>query len=71
MSIFDKLKSFSLCRNENKEYRKSAIVYGNLKNTNSSYAILYITKPKNISEEEYRELIDALEINFVKRDTQE
>ena len=67
MSIFDELKAFSFDKNEQKQFGiKSAIVWGHAKDINEIYPILYISKPKHISEEHYRELVDALKIEFVE-----
>ena len=66
MSIFDKLRSFEVDRNENHIFGiKSAIVWGHSNNTNGSYPILYLRKPKGITDEEYKEIIDAIDINFI------
>lgn len=68
MSIFDKIKSFEFDKNETKIFRiKSAIVWGHSSRTNGSFPILYIRKPKGITEEEYRELIDSINIQFIKK----
>lgn len=69
MSIFEQLRAFSVDTNEKKIHGiKSGIVWGHAKNTNSIYPLLYISKPKHISEEHYRELLDAIEIEFIKKE---
>jgi hypothetical protein len=68
MNIFDDLKSFSFSPNKNKLFGiKSGIVWGNSKNTNSSYPILYISKPKHISQEDFELMLDCIDIQFVKK----
>lgn len=67
MSIFEKIKSFSIDKNKEQQFGvKSAIVWGN--SNNSTFPILYLSKPRHISEEEFRELIDAISIEFVKQE---
>ena len=68
MSIFDKFKSFSFDRNKSRLFGiKSGIIWGYFKDKNSVSPILYISKPKHISQEEFDELLDSIEINFVKK----
>ena len=67
MSIFKKIKSFEFDRNANRILGiKSAILWGHNTDTNRAFPLLYISKPKHISDEEYKELIDHIEIQFVK-----
>ena len=64
-SIFNKIKSFEVDKNETKLFGiKSAIIWGNSPKANTQFPLLYLRKPKNISEEEYNELINSIEINF-------
>lgn len=66
MGIFDRIRSVEFDRNKNKVFGiKSAIVWGHSKDTNGSFPLLYISKPKHISEEEYKELIEAISIEFI------
>lgn len=66
MSIFDEIKSFEFDRNRNKIFGiKSGIVWGHSKNSNSSFPLLYISKPKHITEEQFNKLLDSIEINFI------
>lgn len=66
-SIFNKIKSFELDKNQNKIFGiKSAIIWGNSSENNSMFPLLYLRKPKNISDEEYSELINSIQINFKK-----
>jgi len=66
MSIFDKLKSFEFDKNKNKIYGiKSAIIWGNTETGTSP--ILYISKPKHVSQEDYNELLNSIDIQFIKK----
>jgi hypothetical protein len=68
MSIFDKIKSVTYDRNRNKIFGlKSAIVWGNSKDTNSIFPLLYISKPKHISKEDFDILLSHLEISFKQK----
>lgn len=65
MSILDKIKSFEFDKNENKIFGiKSAIIWGHSNRTNGIFPLLYLRKPKHISEEEYQELINSIDIHF-------
>lgn len=66
MSIFDEIKSVEFDRNRNKIFGiKSGIVWGHSKNSNSIFPLLYISKPKHITEEQFNELLDSIDINFI------
>lgn len=68
MSILDKIKSFEFDKNRNKIFGiKSAIIWGHSKGTNGIFPLLYLYKPKHISQEEYEELINSIEISFIKK----
>jgi len=68
MSIFDNLRSFEFDRNRKQIFGvKSGIVWGHSNKTNGMYPILYISKPKNISQEDYEKLLDCIEIQFIKK----
>ena len=64
MSVFDSLRSFEFDRNKNHLFGlKSAVIWGHSK-LQGSYPILYISKPKNITQTEYEELLDCIDIQF-------
>jgi len=66
MSIFDRLKSFEFDKNKNKIYGlKSAIIWGN--DERGTSPILYISKPKHVSLEDYNELLNSIDIQFLKK----
>jgi len=68
MSIFDEIRAFEFDHNKNHIFGiKSAIVWGHSAHSNSCFPILYLRKPKGITQEQYEELIDAIEIQFVKK----
>ena len=68
MNIFDRIRSFEFDRNETHIYGiKSGIVWGHSKETNSCSPILYISKPKGVSQEDFELLLDCLELKFLKK----
>ena len=63
MSILDKIKALTYDKNREKLYGiKSAIVWGHSKNSNTIFPLLYISKPRSISQEDYELLLDKLQI---------
>jgi len=63
MNILNKIKSFGIDRD--KLWSKFATIYANSAETNSIYPLIYLTKPKHISDEEYKDMLDAIEIKFI------
>jgi len=60
--ITDKLKSFEYDKNRNGIFGiKSGIVWGKFSNQGTS-PILYISKPKHVSQEDFELLLDKIEI---------
>ncbi len=67
MSIFNRIKSFEFDKNRTKILGiKSGIVWGTHITKNSSAPILYISKPKHVTQDEFEELLDSMQISFVK-----
>lgn len=65
MSIFAGLRSFEFDKNKKHIFGiKSGIVWGHSNKSNSSSPLLYISKPKSISQEEYEELLECIDIQF-------
>lgn len=65
MTIIDKIRSIGYDKNRTKIFGlKSAILWGHFKDSNGSMPLLYISKPKYITQEEYEDLLDRLEINL-------
>jgi len=65
MSILDSLRSVEFDRNKNKIFGiKSAIVWGYSKDSNSCSPILYISKPKHVSQEDFDFILDHLDLTF-------
>ncbi len=63
----DKIKSMEYDKNRKKIFGiKSAIVWAHSNKTNVLYPVLYISKPKAISQEYYEYLLDRLEITIYK-----
>lgn len=70
MNIFESIRSFSFDKNEKHVFGiKSGIVWGHSKTTNSSSPLLYISKPKSISQEQFEELLDSIDIQFITKHT--
>jgi hypothetical protein len=63
MSILDKIKSFEFDKNRNKLFGiKSGIVWAHSKDVNGSYPLLYISKPKHISQEDFEFILEHMDI---------
>ncbi len=63
MSILNKIKSFSFSPNPDHILGiKSGIVWGN--KTNGIFPLLYISKPRAISQEDYEILLNNIKISF-------
>lgn len=67
MSILDEIRSIEYDKNRNKLFGiKSAIIWAHSKEGGGTYPLLYIYKPKSISQEDYELLLNKLEINIYK-----
>lgn len=67
MSIVDEIKSFEFDRNKNRIFGiKSGIIWGYSNKSNAIFPLLYLSKPKSISEEDFRDLLDRIEISIKK-----
>jgi hypothetical protein len=67
MSIFDDIRAIEFDRNRDKIFRiKSGILWGHSKHTNGSFPLLYISKPKNISQADFELLLDNIDITMRK-----
>ena len=60
MSIISKISSFEF--DKTFKFRKSAIIWGH--EPGVMYPILYLSKPKHISQEDFEEILNKLEINI-------
>lgn len=68
MNILDTIKSFEYDKNRSAIFGiKSAIIWGHSKDSNSSFPMLYISKPKGISQSDFEILLDSLEIEIKHR----
>lgn len=66
-TILDKIKSIEYDRNRRGLFKiKSGIVWGHSKTDNSAFPLLYIYKPKNISQEDFELLLNKLDIQIYK-----
>jgi len=64
-TILDQIKSFEYDKNRNSVFGiKSAIIWGHSNRVNGIFPMLYISKPKHISQEDYELLLDNLEIGI-------
>ena len=66
-NILDDIRAIEYDKNHRKLFGiKSAIVWGFSKHTNSCSPLLYISKPKHISQKDYEFLLDKLIIDMQK-----
>lgn len=66
MNILDEIKSITFDKNRTELFGiKSGILWGHSKDTNVSYPLLYISKPKQISQEDFEVLLDSIKINII------
>jgi len=67
MNILERIRSFEFDKNRNKIFGiKSGIVWGHSNKTNSTFPLLYISKPKSVSQEDFELLLDKIEITIKK-----
>jgi hypothetical protein len=67
MNILDTIRSFEFDKNRNKIFGiKSGIVWGHSNKTNGTFPLLYISKPKHISQEDFELLLDKIDIGIRK-----
>lgn len=67
MNILDTIRSFEFDKNRRRIFGiKSGIIWGHSNKTNSSFPMLYISKPKNISQEDFELLLDKIDISISK-----
>jgi hypothetical protein len=67
MAITDNIRTIEFDRNRRKTFRiKSGIIWGHSNKTNSSYPLLYISKPRGVSKEDFEYLLDHLDISLRK-----
>lgn len=65
MNILEQIRSFEFDKNRKKLFGiKSGIVWGHSKTTNGSFPMLYISKPKGISQSDFELLLDSLDIKL-------
>lgn len=66
MNILKKIKSFEYDKNRKGLFGiKSGIVWGHATETNGMFPLLYISKPKHIRQEDFEDLLDSLNIEFI------
>lgn len=64
-TILDGIRSFEFDKNRKAIFGiKSGIIWGHSNKTNGSFPILYISKPKGISQEDFELLLDKLDISI-------
>lgn len=65
MDILERIKSFEYDKNRGKILGiKSGIIWGHSKDTNSIFPMLYISKPKHISQSDFELLLDKIDIQI-------
>jgi hypothetical protein len=66
-NILERIRSFEYDKNRNKIFGiKSAIVWGHSNETNSIFPLVYISKPRSISQEDFELLLDKIDITIRK-----
>jgi hypothetical protein len=66
-NILESIRSFEFDKNRKKIFGiKSGIVWGHSNKTNGSFPMLYISKPKSISQEDFELLLDKMHIEIYK-----
>ena len=64
-TILDGIRSFEFDRNRKGIFGiKSGIVWGHSNKTNGSFPMLYISKPRNVSQEDFELLLEKLDISI-------
>lgn len=67
MNILETIHSFEFDKNKNKVFGiKSGIVWGHSNKTNATFPMLYISKPKHITQEDFELLLDKIDISIRK-----
>lgn len=67
-NILSTIKSFEYDKNRSNVFGiKSAIIWGHSNKSNSIFPILYISKPKHITQEDFEVLLDSLNIELIKK----
>lgn len=67
MSVFDNIRSVEVDKNKGKIFGiKSGIVWGHSTKENCASPLLYLSKPKSISQKDFEELLDKIRIEFIK-----
>lgn len=69
MNILESIRSYEYDKNKTKVFGiKSAIIWGHSKSSNGSFPMLYISKPKNISQEDFELLLDSIDITIKEKE---
>lgn len=69
-TILDGIRSFEYDKNRKGIFGiKSGIVWGHSNKTNGGFPMLYISKPKNVSQEDFELLLDNIHISLTKPET--
>jgi len=65
MTIFDRIKGYELDTNRRRNFGiKSAVVWGYSNTQNSCSPMLYISKPKHVSQEDFDLMLSKIDITF-------
>ena len=68
MGILSTVKSVYFDRNEDKIFGiKSGILWGYSNRNNSMFPLLYFSKPKSVTEDDFKEILSRLEINMLEK----
>ena len=65
MNILETIRSFEFDKNRKSIFGiKSGILWGHSNKSNGSFPMLYISKPKHISQEDFELLLDKIDISI-------
>lgn len=65
MNILESIRSFEFDKNRKKIFGiNSGIVWGHSNKINGSFPMLYISKPKSVSQEDFELLLEKLDISI-------
>jgi hypothetical protein len=65
MTIIDRIKSFEFDRNRNNVFGiKAAIVWARTEEGFTLYPLLYISKPRWITQKDYDDILDRLQLSI-------
>jgi hypothetical protein len=59
-----KLRAYSVTKRGEDDFVKSAVVYGHLLERNASFPLMYLQKPKHITDEQFDKLVEGVKLTI-------